>query len=259
MRLSTATRLPQTTACRPDGAGPRAVAGIVDLVINAFERAEPGFADLAAYVALPRVTGLAVSTDGGRLVATVQRPDPAGARYVSALWEVPLTGGEPVRLTRPCQSESAPAFRPDGSLVFLSSLSQPDGEADDEQALWVLPAAGEPQLLARYPGGLSGPVVARGTGVVLAAGSRLVSSREDGADAARRKRRADRKVTAILHTGLPIRNWDHELGAESPRLVIVDDEPRDLTPGAEFGLIEADYSVSADGAAIATTWRTRRP
>ena len=67
-------------------------------------------------------------------------------------------------------------------------------------------------------------------------------------------------MTAILHTGLPVRHWDHELGAESPRLLLITDgEPRDLTPDAGFALVEADYSVTADGATVATTWRTRQP
>ncbi len=219
---------------------------------------EPAFADLAASVALPRVTGLAVSVDGGRVVAVVQRPDPAGARYVSALWDIPLAGGEPVRITWSEQGESAPAFRPDGSLVFVSSRSDPGSEAQEEPALWVLPPAGEPRLLARYPGGLSGPVVARGTGAVVAAGSRLVGSGEDGDDATRRRVRSARQATGILHTGLPIRSWDQELGAESPRLVLVDGEPRDLTPYAGFGVVEAGYSVSADGTTVATTWRECR-
>ena len=72
------------------------------------------YADLAVFTALPRITGLALSLDGRRLVATVQQPDGARARYVSALWEVPLDGGEPVRLTRSEKGESAPAFLPDG-------------------------------------------------------------------------------------------------------------------------------------------------
>ncbi|HVC74272.1 MAG TPA: hypothetical protein VNC85_10910, partial [Mycobacteriales bacterium] len=206
------------------------------------------YADLSAFVALPRVTGLALSQDGSRLVAAVQRLDRKGARYVSALWEVPLDGGEPVRLTRSEKGESAPAFLPDGSLLFTSARPEPDADGDDEEAaVWVLPPAGEPRLLARIPGGLSGPVVARHAGAVLAAGSRLAGTDPrpgqspqpgpqqgprqvpvDGperaelgpeldevgdVDAERRKARKDRKVNAILHTGYPIRYWDHELGA----------------------------------------------
>jgi dipeptidyl aminopeptidase/acylaminoacyl peptidase len=239
------------------------------------------YADLASFVALPRVTGLALSPDGARLVASVQQPDRKGARYVSALWEVPLGGGEPVRLTRSEKGESAPAFLPDGSLVFASDRPEPDAEdgdkdGDEDAALWVLPAAGEPRVLARTSGGLSGPVVARHTGTVLATGSRLLGlapagdtdsaagggSRDGGRDAERRAVRKERKLTAILHTGFPIRHWDHELGAESPRLFLVDTaggEPRDLVPDAGWALTEADYSISADAVTVAASWRTRGP
>jgi dipeptidyl aminopeptidase/acylaminoacyl peptidase len=254
------------------------------------------YADLSAFVALPRVTGLALSQDGSRLVAAAQRLDRKGARYVSALWEVPLDGGEPVRLTRSEKGESAPAFLPDGSLLFTSARPEPDADGDDEEAaVWVLPPAGEPRLLARIPGGLSGPVVARHAGAVLAAGSRLAGTdprpgqspqpgpqqgprqvpvdgperaelgpeldEVDEVDAERRKARKDRKVNAILHTGYPIRYWDHELGAESPRLFLVEPggPPRDLVPDAGVALTEADYSISADAVTVAASWRTRGP
>ncbi|HEY6745257.1 MAG TPA: prolyl oligopeptidase family serine peptidase [Mycobacteriales bacterium] len=217
------------------------------------------YADLAAFLALPRLTDLALSPDGSRLVAAVQRPDAKSARYVSSLWEVPLAGGEPVRLTRSEKGESAPAFRPDGSLVFTSARPDPDGE-EDETALWVLPPVGEPRVLARSAGGLSGPVVAAAAGTVVVAGSRLPGSDGD-TDAARRTTRNDRRITAILHTGLPIRHWDHELGTDSPRLLVTGagGELRDLAPDAGPALVNADFSITADGATVATTWRTRGP
>jgi dipeptidyl aminopeptidase/acylaminoacyl peptidase len=217
------------------------------------------YADLAAFVALPRVTDLALSVDGARLVAGVQHPDRTSARYVSSVWEVPLAGGEPVRLTRSETGESAPAFLPDGSLVFTSARPDPDDEGG-EPALWVLPPAGEPRVLARSAGGLSGPVVASQAGTVLLTGSRLTAS-DAGDDGDRRKTRKDRTISAILHTGMPIRHWDHELGAESPRLFVTGagDELRDLAPDAGFGLVDAECSISADAVTVATSWRTRRP
>ena len=217
------------------------------------------YADLADFTALPRVTGLALSRDGRRLVASVQEPDAKGARYVSALWEVPLDGGEPARLTRSEKGESAPVFRPDGSLLFVSARPGPDAD-DEDPALWVLPATGEPRVLARHPGGLSGPVVAAEAGTVVASGSRLAFSGPEDDDAERRKTRSDRKISAILNTGMPIRFWDAELGAESPRLLAVDDDaPRDLTPDAGMELNDADCTISADGRTVAATWWTRRP
>ncbi|HEV7656230.1 MAG TPA: prolyl oligopeptidase family serine peptidase [Mycobacteriales bacterium] len=217
------------------------------------------YGDIAAFVGLPRLTGLTLSPDGVRLVGTVQQPDAKDARYVSALWEIPLGDGDPARLTRSEKGESAPAFRPDGSLVFTSARPVPDGEAD-EAALWVLPPAGEPRVLARAAGGLSGPVVAAEAGTVLVTGSRLVGSGPDD-DAERRKTRQDRRISGILHTGMPIRFWDHELGAESPRLLVADagGELRDLAPDAAFGLVNADWSVTADAVTVATTWHTRGP
>ncbi|MDQ2748807.1 MAG: prolyl oligopeptidase family serine peptidase [Actinomycetota bacterium] len=225
------------------------------------------FGDLAAYAALPRLTGLALSIDGTRLVASMQQPDEKGARYASSLWDLALDGGEPSRLTRSEQGESAPAFLPDGGLLFISARPDPQGGPDcgDEPALWLLPRTGEARLVALSPGGLGGPVVATQSGAVVLSGSRLVDSADAEDDARRREDRAERKITAILHTGMPIRHWDHELGDESPRLLhlasagtgVEAEPPRDLAPDAAFALTEADYSISADGSTVASTWRER--
>ncbi|SHF51948.1 Dipeptidyl aminopeptidase/acylaminoacyl peptidase [Jatrophihabitans endophyticus] len=221
------------------------------------------FGDLAAFAALPRLTGLALSPDGGRLVATVSQPDADGARYTAALWEIPLAGGDPVRLTRSAQGESAPVFAADGALLFTSTRPEPGHDRDeavDGAALWSLGRTGEPVVLARRAGGLAAPVPARDRGAVVVVGSRLTHTPRDGDDAERRRTRAARGVSAILHTGMPIRHWDHELGVESPRLLLVDPaggEPRDLTPDATTELVEAGYSITADGATVVTSWRRR--
>ncbi len=219
------------------------------------------FADPAAFVALPRLTALTLAADGRRLVAAIQAPDRKGARYASSLWEIPLDGGGPVRLTRSAKGEVAPVFRPDGALLFASGRPEPEADGDeDDPALWVLPPTGEPRLLARTPGGISGPVVAAAAGTTIVLGRRLPGSSDAEDDAARRKTRKDRKINAILHTGMPIRYWDSELGADSPRLLAVNEDGavRDLTPDAGFALTTADYSITADGTTVATTWRRRR-
>jgi dipeptidyl aminopeptidase/acylaminoacyl peptidase len=221
------------------------------------------FDDLAAFTALPRLTGLALSLDGSRLVTSMQQPDGKGSRYTSSLWEIDLGGGPATRLTHSDKGESAPAFRPDGSLLFVSSRPDVAGGHDDEDdaALWSLPPIGEPRVVARRAGGIGGPVVAAGSGDVVLGGSRLAHS-TDSDDTERRKTRKDRKISAILHTGMPIRHWDHELGDESARLLLLEsgaDEPRDLAPDATMELLETSYSISADGTTIATSWRPRRP
>ncbi len=226
------------------------------------------FADLGRYVDLPRLTGLALHPAGDRLVATVQQPDENRARYVSSLWELPFDGGAPVRLTSSERGESDPAFRPDGTLLFCSRRARPASahdaarDAEEDTAVWALPERGEASVLARRPGGLGGPVVAAASGAVLLTGSRLMRSPSDAEDAERRAARKDREISAILHDGMPIRYWDHELGDASPRLLLLPPsggELVDLAPDARTELQTASYSISADGATVATDWRRRGP
>ncbi|RAV08797.1 hypothetical protein DQP55_18900, partial [Mycolicibacterium sp. GF69] len=46
------------------------------------------FDDLDEYVALPRVSGLALSPDGGWLVTTVAELNDTRTEYVAAVWEL---------------------------------------------------------------------------------------------------------------------------------------------------------------------------
>ncbi|WP_203918365.1 S9 family peptidase [Rugosimonospora africana] len=233
----------------------------------------------ARFTALGRLTSLALSPDGSRLIAVRQEPDAKGARYVPALWQIDPDGQrEPTRLTWSEKGENQPAFRPDGSLLFVSGRPDSDGE-DDEPALWELPTFGEARVVARAPGGVSSPLVARESGTVLLRGSRLAGVTDTEADREARRDRADRKLNHILHDGYPIRFWDHELGDAWPCLFALDesvapsgpavggesdgdggrdsDGLRALAGGARKELVEAGVSLSADGRLAAVTWRVR--
>src|SRR6185295_15939718 len=100
------------------------------------------FDDLDVYLALPRVSGLAVSPDGSRLVTTVAEVNDKRTEYVSAVWEVDPRGRRPARrLTRGAKGESSPVFAADGDVLFVAARPT---EEDDKPpaALWRLPAAG---------------------------------------------------------------------------------------------------------------------
>ena len=185
---------------------------------------DESFADLATFVALPRLTSIALSPDGARLVATLAEPDPKGARYRSSIWDI-TPGASPARLTRSSQGESSPAFLPDGSMLFLSSRAEADAEGEDAEGRRGAVGAAERRraaAVARSPGGLSGPIRVGADGTVVLQASRLVGSVDADEDATRRAERRERKLSTILHTGMPIRHWDHELGDTSPRLVALD-------------------------------------
>ncbi len=211
---------------------------------SAFER-------LADVVALPRVTGLALSADGTRLAVPVQTLDPQGKRWRSALWEVDPSGQRPPRrLTRSAPGESAPVFAPDGTLLFLSARPDPGAGKDagePEPALWALPpGGGEARPVVVRRGGVSGLAVAADSGDVVVVATAVPGAVGSAEDAERRTAREDAGVTAILHEAYPVRHWDADLGPAVPHLfwagaVPAEDgdgrapepvELRDLTPDA---------------------------
>src|SRR3954467_3674662 len=98
------------------------------------------------HIKLRRVSSIAPSPDGRWLAVAVQRLDRDGAKYVADLWKLPTDGSTPSQLTRGDTQDSAPCFRHDGALGFLSNRQpnevKPDEEAEKRMQVWVLPAEG---------------------------------------------------------------------------------------------------------------------
>ena len=227
------------------------------------------FADLDAFVRLPRLAGLWLSPDGRRLVVGVGTPDKDNARYTTALWEVDPDGERPARrLTRSAKGEAGAAFTPDGDLLFTSARPGPDGEDDDKAAaLWRQPAGGgDARVIAKLPGGVHGVRVSEG-GTLIAGSSLLPSADSVDTDREARKRRKEAGVSAILHEGFPIRYWDHDLGPDRPRLLAADQVPdegelelRDLTGHVGMALdIDGEWELAPDGRTAVATWHVAVP
>lgn len=213
--------------------------------------------DVEAFLRVPRVSAIAAGP-GGRAVAVVQEADEHLSRLVPSLWELTV-GGPARRLTVSEKGESSPRFAPDGSLLFTSSRPDPTGDAPEGTTpIWQLPLTGEAQVLAHAPGGLELLDVA-GDGTILAATSVLPGmTLEEDAEA--RAARKDAKRTTIWHTGMPIRQWDHERGDSSRHLLLVtaQGELRDLTPDAgTLPLHTASAALSRDGRTVVTEWTER--
>lgn len=218
-----------------------------------------GAFDLDRFLALPRVSGLLLSPDGQRLVATVATVAPDRKRFVSAVWELDPSGRrQPRRLTRSAVGETAAAFLPDGSLLFTSTRKDPDSDAagdagkqdgDEEIAsLWLLPAGG----------GEARQVAATAWLSSLFPGAEGVDD-----DRRRAKARTDAGVTALLFESYPVRFWDHWLGPREPRLFCAPPPAGDqgrlgadvpLLPAAGRALDEASFALTPDGSTLVTTW-----
>ncbi|HEV7420315.1 MAG TPA: alpha/beta fold hydrolase [Mycobacterium sp.] len=229
------------------------------------------FDDLDAYLALPRVSGLAVSPDGSRVVTTISELNDKRTEYVSAVWELDPAGERPARrLTHGAKGESAPTFSAGNDLLFVAARGT---EEDDKPpaALWRLPASGgEATRVLDLPGGVDAAHAARGADLVVVATTMLPSATGVDDDKRLRELRKDAKVSAILHTGYPIRHWDNDVGPGLTHLLDVDggqersdtgieSGARDLTPEPGQALRESAIDVSRDGRFVVTSWHVPGP
>jgi dipeptidyl aminopeptidase/acylaminoacyl peptidase len=226
------------------------------------------FENLDNYLALPRVSGLAVSADGSRVVTTVAALNDKRSEHVNAIWELDPAGQRPAhRLTRSSNGESSPTFTAGGDLLFLSSRPSAENSDDGEKppaSLWRLPAeGGEAVEVLRVPGGISAVRTARGSDAAVIGAAMLAAARDIDDDRRLRDLRKDGQVTAILHTDYPVRFWNKDIGPDEPHLLDADGA-RDLTPqpgnalrAAGFG--DADFDISVEGSVLVTTWQLTGP
>ena len=157
-----------TTSCtrtRPAASAERPVIGreTIEEVSMAAPPAAPccptAFDDLDDFLALPRVSGLAVSADGSRVVTTISQLNAERTEFVSSLWELDPAGLRPARrITHGATGESAPEFTADGDLLFLAARpaeKDSGGQTDHPKSVWCLPATGGEAVEAvALPGGV---------------------------------------------------------------------------------------------------------
>jgi dipeptidyl aminopeptidase/acylaminoacyl peptidase len=217
------------------------------------------FDDLDEFLALRRASGLAVSPDGSRVVTSITELNEKRTEFVSAIWELDPAARQPARrLTRGAKGEASPAFTADGDVLFVAARPTEDDDKPPA-SLWRLPAAGGEAVEAlALTGGVDGVRCARTAAVTVVTAKLLRSASGIDEDKRLRTLRKDNKVSAVLHSGYPVRYWDHDLGPDQPHLLDIDG-PRDLTPQPGDALREADFDVSPDGSFVVMSWHDRAP
>ncbi|OMH25449.1 S9 family peptidase [Tersicoccus phoenicis] len=242
---------------------------------SAARRPATDFHDLDRFLRLPRLSGLALSPDGTRLVTAVATLNGKGTAYATALWGIDTRGqAAATRLTRSAEGEAGAAFTATGDLLFTSARPVPDTDGGDDHvaALWSIPAAGgEARIVHSRPGGVGPVLTAADADVTVVRANVLPGAHDEAEDADLRAARKTATVSAILHAGYPVRFWDADLGPDEPRLFALEagaapgagekpmpgttdaaapTELRPITVGIGNGLMHAEQVISPDGATV---------
>ncbi|MBW8173595.1 prolyl oligopeptidase family serine peptidase [Ornithinimicrobium sp. Arc0846-15] len=216
------------------------------------------FHDLDAYVALARQAGLVLSPDGTRLITTVSELNEEKTGYTTSLWEVDPTGErEAHQLTRSEAGEAAPVFDNSCNLYFTSKRPLPASEEEASGAsLWRLPRqGGEAEFVRSHPGGISKVIPARQADQLYLVAPKMAGATSAAEHAELSKTRKTSGVDAILHTGYPVRFWDHDLGPSHPAIWTPAEDGSLKLLSADLGaeLEETHQEVSPDGTFALTT------
>ncbi|WP_209370276.1 S9 family peptidase [Brevibacterium renqingii] len=173
-----------------------------------------------------RLQGL-LTNQAGRVIAQYSFLNSEGNASLSHLADI--SGEQPRRITRGDQSVGPVALSEDGTIVFASKRRGEDGKDAESPSLWALPDNGEARKLADHEGGFSRIEIKGETLVVEFPVHTWAADENDHQEFS--AERSEAKVSGILHTGFPIRRWDHDLGPGEQTLAVaklnedVDDFP----------------------------------
>ena len=222
---------------------------------------ENPFGDLDDYLALPRVSGLAVSPDGSRVVTTVSELNEKRTEYVSAIWELDPRGQAPARrltevprasrrrrshptvtcCSSRCARPTTTTSRPRLCGICLRRAARPSRSSRRPAAsTWSRRRATSPRAVVRAP---------------LLPSARRRRRRSPAAGSAQGQQ--DHRDTAYRLSDPALGQGSRPRRAASARA-----RPRrrrrrrlDLTPRPGGALRDADFDVSPDGRFVVTSWQ----
>jgi dipeptidyl aminopeptidase/acylaminoacyl peptidase len=211
--------------------------------------------------ALKRLGDPAITPDGATAVVPVTTFDIGENKGLTDLWLVPVAGGaasagKARQLTSDKASDTQPTVSPDGKWIAFVSKR---GDDTDNQLYVIAVDGGEARRVTSVPTGVSVPKW-------FADSKRIAFVSEIWPDlvrwedqAARKKERADSKMTARVWNQAPISYFDHYLDDREPHLFSIALEGGELTAitrQSGFHLSEFDYGpesydISPDGLEVA--------
>jgi dipeptidyl aminopeptidase/acylaminoacyl peptidase len=208
--------------------------------------------------ALKRLGDPAITPDGSTAVVSLTTFDIAENKGLTDLWLIPLAGGGARQLTSDKASDTQPTVSPDGKwIAFISKR----GDDTESQVYVIAVDGGEARRVTNVPTGASVPKWfpdSSRLAFVSDVWPNLVRWEDQ---AARKKERADSKMTARVWTKAPISYFDHYLDDREPHLFSIardGGEPTAITRLSGYHLSKQEYDggsydISPDGLEVAFT------
>ncbi len=197
-----------------------------------------------------------VSPDGKLVAYVLSELNRETDKSNSDLYLIPITGGEPKRLTTSPGVDNHPRWSPDGkSIAFNSTRS-------GSLQVWVLPLdGGEARQVTKLPIDAAGPVWSP-IGIMIAFAAEVYPGKTPEETAKMDEAKAKEKSKVRTFDDLMIRHWDRYDEGKRSHVFVVEIESgkvRDLTPDlkvntppAPFGG-SSDYALTPDGLLLTYT------
>ncbi len=187
---------------------------------------------------LMRRVGLPVpSPDGTRVVFSVTMPAYEAKAQTSDLWLVPVDGSaEPRQITHDKATESGAAWSPDSTRIAFSAKR----DGDDAAQIYVidLVRGGEAQRITDVVTGARQPRWSPDGKFLLFVSEVYPGAADEEANRKAAKAAKERKHTARVHDGFPIKYWDRWLDERKGHLLVQEAKPgakaRDLLAGTRL-------------------------
>src|SRR5687767_6679021 len=195
--------------------------------------------------ALKRLGDPAITPDGRLAVVPVTTYDVAENKGLTDLWLVPVAGGAARQLTSDKANDTQATVSPDGRWVAFVSRRGDDTEG---QLYVIATDGGEARRVTNVPTGASVPKWfpdSKRLAFVSSVWPDLVRWEDQ---AARRKERADSKMTARVWNKAPISYFDHHLDDREPHLFSIardGGEPAAITRMSGYHLSKQEYDASS--------------
>jgi dipeptidyl aminopeptidase/acylaminoacyl peptidase len=206
--------------------------------------------------ALKRLGDPAITPDGVTAIVPLTTYDIGENKGFTDLWLVPTDGGEARQLTSDKANDTQPTVSPDGRwIAFLSKR----GDDSENQIYVIATDGGEARRVTSLPTGASVPKWfpdSKRIAFVSEIWTDLVRWQDQ---AARKKERAESKMSAKVWTQAPISYFDHHLDDREPHLFSIPLEGGEITAitrlsGFHLSKSEVDsysYDISPDGLEVA--------